>query len=89
MAEFRITNDGDDYGTWTGETAAHALLACLADADHTREWRVEHLSDNAGYGKGASTSTTWGNGAQDRSRFWYVATDSVTRVFVASTAEVA
>jgi hypothetical protein len=71
MLTFSILNDGNDYGEFAGETAAEALLAALRDSDPTRRYGTpELLTHSADYGRGSAALN--GNGAQDRSRFWYV-----------------
>jgi hypothetical protein len=62
---------GEDYGAWDGDTPEAALLACRRDADRTRPVpAVRHLSDAAAYGRGSDALN--GNGADDRSDWWYV-----------------
>jgi hypothetical protein len=86
MTNFEITHDGSSWGSWSGETAEEALLACLADSDRTRTWKLEHLSNSASYGKSAPRVSLSGNGAQDTDRFWYVENDGAVAVFSASDA---
>lgn len=74
-----IRHDGQDYGAWEADTAENALLACLTDADRTRLYGVELLSNSENYGAGDGRS--WGNGAEDRSAFWYVAHEGLVSVY--------
>lgn len=76
MAEFQITLGGQaDYGTFSGTDAADAVLACLRDADRTREYGTPRLlSTSPTFGIGARTQDGSGNGAADRSGWWYVRT---------------
>lgn len=86
MREFRIGlgdagDAGEDYGSYPADTPEAAVLACLRDADRTREYETpELLSRHLGYGRG-HTGQVNGNGADDRSGWWYVS-EADTGVFV-------
>lgn len=79
MPIYQIMHDGQDWGRFSGPSMSEALLACLHDADRTRQYQVELLSHSENYGQG--DGRMWGNGAQDRSRFWYVQGNGEIGVF--------
>jgi len=78
---YTITHDDTDYGTFSAGSPTEALLCALKNADRTRSYEVDHISDSPNYGMGSLATN--GNGAQDRSRYFYVTDGCQTSVFVA------
>lgn len=64
---------GEEWGEWEAETPEGAVLAALNDNERVPREPVRCLSNNASFGEGAARVN--GNGAQDRSDWWFVSLD--------------
>jgi hypothetical protein len=68
-----------DYGTWEADSPEDAILQALRDADWSRQYETpRQMSASPDYGRGATGGSNGnaGNAAQDRSGWFFVATDA-------------
>lgn len=74
MTQFTVRlGDEIDYGTFEAVDMDDALIAALTDSDHTREYKIELLSNSTDFGRPSSVmSCGAGNGGQPTQDWFYV-----------------